>query len=304
MTQTQTNTATNDIRHTILANDSDGNPITIKIRLNDECKNGHQDFSITGDIYEKGKPKTDRYFISGGCIHEEILKARPDLKMFVDLHLCDYKGIPMHPTANGFYFLRNGFNETKPENPKFKAEFCDYYRITPQQFDVLNKSQNVIQYALNLEKLDILAQWERQANKAIKTLEEMTGKKFVVDSKRSQYVAPTNEEREEETKKQASGYYTPEAAQKREEAKRQSILDKLAAERDKDINTATEEFEVKKQVLLVGGEVALNNCIYYTHSKTLSFNWRGYDRISDELYNKIAALIALPKGVKIENKAA
>lgn len=300
MNTTQVNTATNDIRHTILANDADGNPITIKIRLNDECKNGHQDFSVTGDIYEKGKPKTDRYFISGGCIHEEILKARPDLKMFVDLHLCDYKGIPMHPTANGFYFLQNGFNKTKPESPNFKAEFCNYYRISSQQFDVLNQSQNVIQYALNLEKLDILAQWERQANKAIKALEEMTGKTFVVDSKRTHYVAPTNEEREEEAKRQASGYYTPEAAKKREEAKQQTILDKLAAERDKDINKATEEFEVKKQVLLIGGEAALNNCIYYTHRKTLSFNWRGYDRISDQLFNKIAESIQLPEGVQIE----
>ena len=73
-------------------------------------------------------------------------------------------------------------------------------------------------------------------------------------------------------------------------------------ERDKEIAKATEEFEVKKQVLLIGGEKALNNCIYYNHSRTLSFNWRGYDRISEELYNKIAADINLPEGVKIENK--
>ena len=79
--------------------------MTIKIRLDDECENGHQDFSITGDIYQKGKPKTDRYFLSGGCIHEEILKVRPDLKIFVNLHLSDYDGVPMHPTANMIYFL-------------------------------------------------------------------------------------------------------------------------------------------------------------------------------------------------------
>ncbi len=302
--ETQTSPATNDIRHTILAHDPDGNRITIKIRLSDECKNGHQDFSITGDIYEKGKPKTDRYFISGGCIHEDILQARPDLKIFIDLHLCDYKGVPMHAVANGFYHLRQGFNNTKPGSPEFMTEYCEYYRITTAQFRELNNCHNQLQFAVLLDKLGILAQWEKQANEAIKLLEEMTGKIFLVDSKKSQYYPPTLEELKEEEEKQANGYYTPEAAQQREEAKRQGILDKLAAKRDKDIETAVTEFEVKKQVLIIGGEAALNNCIYYTHSKTLSFNWRGYDKISDQLIDKITASIQLPEGVTLENKNA
>ncbi len=49
----------NALRHT--ATKTVGNEvITVKIRLNDECKNGHQDFSITGDIYEAGKPMADK----------------------------------------------------------------------------------------------------------------------------------------------------------------------------------------------------------------------------------------------------
>lgn len=58
--------ASNDLRHTIDTKDKDGNSMRIKIRLNDECKNGHQDFAITADVWEKGKPKTDRYCIMGG----------------------------------------------------------------------------------------------------------------------------------------------------------------------------------------------------------------------------------------------
>lgn len=317
MTSTQTNTenATNNLRHTINATFK-GNPLIIKIRLNDECKNGHQDFSITGTTYrpfEKGDRKDGDWkvfngknytFDSGGCIHETILKAKPSLKIFVDLHLCDYKGIPMHAVANGFYHLRQGFNKTKPESPEFMAEYCNYYRLTESQFRLLNCTENQLQFALILDKAGILTQWEKQANEAIKLLEEMTGKTFIVDSKKTQYYPPTPEELKEEEEKQANGYYTPKAAQQREEAKRQSILDKLAAERDKDIETAVTEFEVKKQVLIIGGEIALNNCIYYTHSKTLSFNWRGYDRLSDEAYSKISASIQLPEGVKIENKKA
>lgn len=185
---------TNDLRHTIITTDSDDNYMKIYIRLNDECKNGHQDFSITADIYEKGKPKTDRYFIAGGCCHEEIIKARPDLKIFVNLHLCDYKGIPMYAVENGFYHLRHGFNNKYAAN--FKDDFCEYYRITGSQFEKLKAAKNQLEYALKLQSLNILKQWEKEANTAIDLLEKMTGKKFIVDSKKTQFNLPSTETEE------------------------------------------------------------------------------------------------------------
>lgn len=291
----------NNLTHKIETLDKEGNQMIIKIRLNDECKNGHQDFAITANIYEKGKPRTDRYFIAGGCCHDEILTARPDLKIFVELHLCDYLGIPMHPTANGFYHLTNGFNATAPDSENFRAKFCEYYRITGNQFDVLKTSKNEIQYYLNLVKLSVLEQWKAQADKAIKLLEKMTGTEFLIDSKRSQLVAPTDEAIKEELERQKSGYYTQAEIEKREKADIFSVLKKLEAERDVEINKAQEEFEVKKQVLVVGGKAALNNCIYYNHSRTLSFNWRSYDKISEDKYKEIEQNIKLPEGVKIEN---
>jgi hypothetical protein len=291
----------NDLRYSILAHDKEGNPIYIQIRLNDECKNGHQDFAITGDIYQKGKPKIDRYCIAGGCIHDDIIKACPDLKIFVNLHLCDYEGIPTYAVENGFYHLTNGFNNTHVSSPEFKNEFCEYYRISSDQFEVLKTSKNQLQYALNLQKLGILSQWKEEANEAIKILEEMTGKVFIADSIKTQFHAPTPEQLKEEAEKQENGYYTKEAEQKREEAKRDNIIKKLEADRDKEINKATEEFEVKKQVLIIGGESALKNCIFYNHTKTLTFNWRNYDKISDEAYEYILENIKLPFGVKITN---
>ena len=299
---TQTQTATNDLRHSILTHDEEGNPIYIQIRLNDECKNGHQDFSITGSIYQKGKPKIDKYNIAGGCIHEEILKARPDLKIFVSLHGCDLEGIPTYAVENGFFNLNTGFNNKPTDSQAFKDEFCEYYRITPAQFDVLKTSKNQLQYALNLQGLNILQQWKEEANKAIKMLEEMTGKTFVPDSVKTQFHAPTPEQIQEEEKKQKNGYYTKEAEQKREEAKRDGLIKKLEVERDKEVKKATTKFEVKKQVLIIGGEAALANCIFYDYTNTLAFNWRGYDKISDELISKIETEIKLPEGVKIENK--
>ena len=101
--------------------------IIVKISLNDECKNGHQDFAITADIYKAGY-RSDRYFLAGGCCHDDIIKYFPEFKIFIDLHLCDFEGSPMYPSANGFYHLKNGFNNTTIQNPSFKKEYCDYYK--------------------------------------------------------------------------------------------------------------------------------------------------------------------------------
>ncbi len=274
--------------------------IYVTIRLNDECKNGHQDFAITGNLYEADKPKTDKYYISGGCIHDEIHKFFPEFDIFINLHLCDYEGIPMYAVENGFYHLRNGFNNTKPEDNNFKNEFIEYYRLTASQFDVLNTSRNKLQYALYLQNLGILDQWKQEANNAIMILESLTGKRFLIDSKKTQFNAPTPEAIQAEKEKEISGYYTPEAEQQRELSKRDEIIKKLEAERDKKINKANDEFTVKKQVLMIGGKKALDNCIYYSHSKQLSFNWRSYDLISTELINKIKAEIILPEGITIK----
>lgn len=276
--------------------------IFVKICLNDECKNGHQDFSITGDIYEAGKPKADRYFIAGGCIHEDIEKHFPEFKQFIDLHLCDYKGIPMHATANGFYHLRKGFNNIKPDDKKFRGKYCNYYRISPFQFEQLNQSENEIQFSIKLVALGILKQWEEQATKAIKTLEEMTGTKFVIDSKRTQLNFPTPQQIKEEEEKQKNGYYTPESKKQREEEKKQQQFAKLEEERQKELNKINTEYEVKRQVLQAGGKIALDNCIFYHHSNTLAFNWRSYDNLTTKQIEEITSRLTLPEGVKIETK--
>lgn len=290
---------TNDIRHTIETHDAEGNQMQISIRLNDECHNGHQDFSITGTIWEKGKARIDRNHICSGCIHDEIVKAHPELKIFVNLHLCDYSGIPMYAVENGFYHLKNGFNNTKKDDPKFPAEFSEYYRITPTQYAELSKSKNKLQYALKLRDLGILDQWNTEAKEAIAILESMTGKEFEIDSERTQYNTPTAEEVAAEVLRENEGYYTPEAEAKREEEKQAGYLKELEDDRDKVIGKATMEFEVKKQVLMIGGKEALESCIFYDHTKELAFNWLDYKQISKELIEKIKSEIQLPEGVKI-----
>lgn len=277
-----------------------GEDMTVTIRLNDDCGNGHQDFSITGDIYKANAPKSDKNHLMGGCIHEEILKAFPEFKIFVNLHLCDFDGVPMYAVGNGFYHLTQGFNNTKPEDNNFTSEYCEYYRISLDQFKVLRQSRSEVQFALNLESLGILAQWKEEAQKAIKILEELTGKKFLNDSIKSQYQAPTEAEILEEEEKVKSGYYTAEAELKREDEKARAILERLEEEANKKIEDIKEEVKVKKLVFEVGGIKALENMIFYNHTKQIAFNWKSYDNISEELIKKIKEEIKLPTGVTIK----
>lgn len=70
------------------------------VRWDDECGNGHNSFSVTGTIEQKGKYKWLDY--SGGCIHEEIVKHFPELAPFIKWHLCD-SDMPMYYFANTMY---------------------------------------------------------------------------------------------------------------------------------------------------------------------------------------------------------
>ncbi len=69
--------------------------IRATVRYDDQCGNGHNSFSITGEIYKPGGLDFD----SGGCIHDEIAKAFPELAPYIKWHLCSSDG-PMHYVAN------------------------------------------------------------------------------------------------------------------------------------------------------------------------------------------------------------
>lgn len=250
--------------------------IEVKISLNDEHKNGHQDFSITGNIYGHPTSNADKYFVSGGCIHDDIIKHFPEFIPFVRLHLCDFDGVPMHAAPNMCYFMREGFQNTPANSPAFKAEFCKYYRITPEQYDGLLTCKNVTQYAVSLQKLGVLDQWKREAQESIKQLEELTGLTFVNDSVKGQFTPPTPEEMAEESKKQAEGYYTPEAEAARKKEAKDKKVNELRERLNKGIAALQKEFEIKKW-LIENGENT-EDAIYYSHTNTIGWGWRNYGK--------------------------
>jgi len=80
--------------------------IIAEVRHDDSCGNGHNSFAITGTIYSSESSTADRYFETGGCIHDEITKHFPELAPFIKWHLSSTDG-PMHYVANTLYHSRD-----------------------------------------------------------------------------------------------------------------------------------------------------------------------------------------------------
>lgn len=290
---------TNALKFRDFRTEKNGNQWVIEIRLDDECKNGHQDFSITGTCWEKGKAKTDRNIICAGACGDEIAELFPEYAIFNSLHLCDYRGIPMHCSANGYYHLNNGFN-SKSTGEAFVKEYCDYYRISPAQFQVLRQAESEKHFALLLESERIFEQWECEANIAIKKLEELTGNKFVVDSVRTQYHRPSEAKIAEELERIQTGYYSADSKRARALEAERKKLQEIDEKEESEIQKIRLEYKIKR-LLFSAGEKAYGNYIFYNHSNTIKFNWRnyGYEMTNEEIQdvrNKIEG--QLPDGVK------
>lgn len=269
------------------------------IKLHDECKNGTCSWSITGILQQK-KGNGCFYDIGHGCIHEEILKASPKLKMFVDLHLCDWRGTPLYPVETGYYFLQ-----------KDKKQAKEYLRVTDEEMEILSKCDNKEYFKYQLFAFGIVERWQAESKKAIQALEELTGDVWVNPYKESEErhrFVLSDEEREEMEGKILSGYYTESAIQERKEAERIAKIEKRKNEViktfEKRINKATKEKDVKLAIL--GAGLLSDNYIYYVEGNNVVFNYYSYhDKVTEEEYNNMLKNIdysLLPEGIKFEFK--
>lgn len=77
--------------------------ITAEVCFDDECKNGHKTFGITGEILRK--EKNGRWvFDCCGQVQDDIAKHFRDLVPFFKWHLCSTDG-PLHYLANTLYLV-------------------------------------------------------------------------------------------------------------------------------------------------------------------------------------------------------
>ena len=71
--------------------------ITVTVRYDDNCGNGHNSFGMTADIYQRSRSRSGGNM--HGCCHGEIAKYFPELEKYIKWHLTSSNG-PMHYVAN------------------------------------------------------------------------------------------------------------------------------------------------------------------------------------------------------------
>ena len=263
---------TNNLKHRISITEKAN--CVISIRLNDECKNGHEDFGITATFWELNKPRNDVNMYMCGCCHEEILKFRPDLKIFIDLHLNDFRGYPMYYIENGFYHLKN-----MP-----KDEFMEYSKVDETGYEILKKASDKDEYGyLLLNKLENHKVWEKLAEEGMKILEELTGKVFESRGKKLYDIDKYK------TLKFPEDWFDDERVEKRrKESLLYKINEKVSAmekEHKRKIEEMQNEFSIKKSLMQLGF-LDLFNTRHYLDKREFHINVKK---------------IVLSSGYKIEN---
>jgi hypothetical protein len=248
----------------------------IEIKLNDECKNGYQDFSITGTTWCKNTPHTEGNICACGAMGDTISIEFPEYAIFNRLHLCDVYGSPMYAVENGYYHVKK----------MLSTEFCEYFRCTDVEYNNLQQSEDVEHFRYLLTISDIPKRWLNEANEAIKILEDLTGEEFLNDSTKTQFIPCINVAEYEQKIK--SGYFSDanraqRLKEKRTEATIKAIA-KITADRDRAINKANTEFYAKLAVLNYG--LSIDNFIFYNHTSKGVFNWKDYDdKITKEQFD-------------------
>lgn len=261
--------------------------MNVYISLNDDCKNGICNWSITGEIYEKRR--NGRYVLySSGCCHGEILKHFPEFKEFIDLHWSNHYGQPMYSVENGFYYLKNSDKE----------KTINYLRITETEYNTLhNSTEGKLYFIYLLYTLGIVDRWKQESLKAIKQLEALTGNTWVNPYKPENecfVLRFTDEERTLIENRIKDGYYTSEAIQERQNQKKREVYEKERNEIIADYEKSIQKAKSKKLVMLavLDAGICSKNAIYYDFKNELTFNWNDYEtKITQEQFDNFVKTV-------------
>ena len=93
-----------------------GAMITAIVRFDDRCGNGYNTFSITAEVTT---PESRRRCATetGGCMHDEVAAALPELAPLLKWHLVSTDG-PLNYVENTMYWLgHRGYTNGKPGDP-------------------------------------------------------------------------------------------------------------------------------------------------------------------------------------------
>jgi hypothetical protein len=117
----------------------DGAAIWCHVRYDDECGNGHNTFAITGTV----RVPKQRDAAAGGCLHDDIAEAFPELAKYIKWHLCSSDG-PMHYVANTKHFASDrdcwGYAKGEPSAWEYGVRFNGVpvtHRISKKFYDFI-----------------------------------------------------------------------------------------------------------------------------------------------------------------------
>lgn len=295
---------TNDIRRTEVL--KTGNiTLYIHARLNDECKNGHEDFGLTYEKYE-GKV-CDRNMTGGGCAagnDDRIVRKAIrtfGLEPVERVHLCDMNGVPMYPTANAIYHAKNSGFEV----------FRDYLRLTDEEAKQAFYIDDELGLYVWLLDNGIIDRWKNEANEAIKAIINGRDIEFESTATKKQghwyfKVEPTKERLDGQRYLIQTGYYDCDNYdQHRQEENLQEVRKKLSTEYyEKQIEKAKAKIRLNKAFLAMLEEhlaefsdpvTVADNWIFYDHRSEIVFNWNtgfGHNQVSENDFETVKKYFA------------
>lgn len=244
--------------------------LDVKIKLADECNNGHVVFSVTTSGYDKKNRNT-----FAGCAQKEILKAFPEFKIFADLHSCNITGISSFLTMNFMYYIKQ---------KDIKALMS--YEITKEEAQTLIDLADddiFVRYFLNT--CGYVERQREKAQTALHELERLTGNIFEDTAREKITISITEGERKLiERRIFDENYYTIENKEKRRiermKARAQGQLQKIEqkiTEREEKWKGVIykDNLDIKRFVLLQG--LSIDNVFYYDGAKEFIFNWKSYE---------------------------
>lgn len=237
--------------------------IKVFIRLDDECNNWHSDFSITWET-SCG---------ACGCIHEEILKHYPNLKIFIDLHLSDSFGAPMFALENGMFFVKEGRSDLAMSHFRCSKEELQKISVACESED-----KNYVKYVI--EWLWIVKRWNMEAKKGIKQLLQLCWKQYnelKLVTERRNYEPLTTKERKDIEKKIENWFFSENEILKRKEEKEKQRKEEKKERLISQHNRKEKERKMSLQVkLAILKHTEKDNFIYYTHCNKIVFNRLNY----------------------------
>lgn len=148
----------------------DGIRVSIEIAIN---QSNHTYFSVCGEVHQMtdGRPR----LLSGGQCTKEMREFFPEFHDFLNLHLSDLDGKPMYAMENGMYFLEH-LHDTS--NDYSILTIMKHFRISYQEAIELS----IMKRDAQKERIEsYYPRWKQEMNNAIERLEQLCGRKLILD---------------------------------------------------------------------------------------------------------------------------